>query len=83
MSTAAPTLDDIDASTHNLAHLLDTLVENIMNVSYPANVGDLTRVAALAIIARDMSVATARDFDAVHCSVLAVLSQAKAGRAAA
>lgn len=55
MSTAAPTIDDIEAYIHNLVQLLDTLVENLMNVTYPAGVGDLTRVGALSIIARDMS----------------------------
>jgi hypothetical protein len=50
-----PTIDDIEAHTHNLVQLLDTLVENLMNVTYPASVGDLTRVGALSIIARDMS----------------------------
>lgn len=63
MSAAAPTFDDIDADAHNLSHLLDTIVENLMNVTYPASVGDLTRVAALSIIARDMSVAMVRAFE--------------------
>ncbi|WP_029074490.1 hypothetical protein [Kaistia adipata] len=64
MSTAAPTFDDIDAKVHNLAQLLDTTVENLMNVNYPASVGDMTRICALLIIARDMSVAMTRDFEA-------------------
>jgi hypothetical protein len=55
MSAPTPTIDDIEAYTHNLVQLLDTLVENLMNVTYPAGVGDLTRVGALSIIARDMS----------------------------
>lgn len=81
MSTAAPTFDDIDANAHNLAQLLDTLVENLLNVNYPAAVGDLARASALAIIARDMCVAMTRDFEAALTAGFAGTAQKRAGAA--
>jgi len=83
MSAAAPTLDDIGIDAHHLAQLLDTLVETLMNVTYPATRDDLTRAAALANIARDMSVTMVRDFDAAHHDALSELGKAKQARTAA
>lgn len=83
MSAPVPTLDDIDTNAHNLSQLLDLLVENVMNVTYPASRSDLTRAAALSMIARDMAAAMVTDFDIAHRNILAELGQAKAARAAA
>jgi hypothetical protein len=68
MSATTPTLDDIDAHVHNLAQLLDTLVDNLLNVSCPADRGDLSRASALSIIARDMSQSIGRDIEACHAA---------------
>lgn len=83
MSTAAPTFDDIDANAHNLAQLLDTTVENLLNVNYPAEVGDLTRVCSLLIIARDMSIAMTRDLEAAFAAGATDPKKPSARRAAA
>jgi hypothetical protein len=83
MSTAAPTLDDIGIDTHNLAQLLDTLVEAMMNVTYPASRTDLTKAAALAYIARDMGVMLNSNFDAAHRDALVELRTAQKSGAAA
>jgi hypothetical protein len=81
MSTRAPTFDDIDASTHNLSQLLDTIVDSLMNVTYPASAGDLTRVASLSIIARDMSVAMLGDIESALAA--SEIEQHKAGKVTA
>lgn len=83
MSTAVPTFDDIDANAHNLAQLLDATVENLLNVNYPAEVGDLTRVCSLLIIARDMSVAMTRDLEAAFAADAAEPKKPSTRRAAA
>ena len=83
MSTAVPTFDDIDANAHNLAQLLDTTVENLLNVNYPADVGDLTRVCSLLIIARDMSVAMTRDLEVAFAAGTTEPRKPTARRAAA
>lgn len=79
--SAAPTFDDIDANVHNLAQLLDTLVDNLTNVEYPAAVGALNRSSALAIIARDMCVRMTQDFQAALSADLAPPRQKHAGAA--
>jgi hypothetical protein len=77
-----PTIDDIEAHTHNLVQLLDTLVENLMNVNYPADVGALTRVGALSIIARDMGEKALADITACNNAKFAQRCSAKPGAAA-
>jgi len=82
MSTAAPTLDDIDSNAHNLSQLLDALVENLLNIECPASRTDLSRAAAFAMIARDMSLTLGRDIDTCNTATFAILHRARSGAAA-
>ncbi|WP_018182134.1 hypothetical protein [Kaistia granuli] len=82
MNAQTPTLDDIETDTHHLGHLLDALVENLLNVTHPAGIEDLSRAVALSIIARDMSEAIGRDLEAVHQAAITGTRQTKARAAA-
>lgn len=53
-----------------------------MNVNYPAGVGDLTRVGALSIIARDMSEKALADITACNNAKFAQRRNARAEAAA-